>query len=46
MTTVRSAGDRMPDIVSFRDDVARLGLHAPRILTAGRMFVASERPSD
>ena len=40
VTTVRSAGDWMPDIVSFRDDVEREGLPAPRILTAGRMFVA------
>lgn len=40
VTTVRSAGDFMPDIVSFRDDVARHRLYAPRILTAGRMFVA------
>ena len=41
VTTARSAGDWMPDIVSYRDEVARLGLRAPRLLTAGRMFVAS-----
>ncbi|SHI03603.1 Imidazolonepropionase [Sporobacter termitidis DSM 10068] len=41
VTTVRSAGDWMPDIVSYRDDVASKRLHAPRILTAGRMFVAA-----
>ena len=40
VTTVRSAGDFMPDIVSYRDEVAAKGIHAPRILTAGRMFMA------
>ncbi|MDR0490499.1 MAG: amidohydrolase family protein [Oscillospiraceae bacterium] len=40
VTTIRSAGDFMPDIVSYRDDVARRRIRAPRILTAGRMFVA------
>jgi imidazolonepropionase-like amidohydrolase len=41
VTTIRSAGDYMPDIISFRDDVSNKKLNAPRILTAGRMFVAS-----
>jgi len=40
VTTVRSAGDFMPDITDFRNDAASKGLHAPRILTAGRMFAA------
>ena len=40
VTTIRSAGDFMPDIITYRDDVAAKGLHAPRILTAGRMFMA------
>ncbi|NLV50590.1 MAG: amidohydrolase family protein [Clostridiales bacterium] len=40
VTTIRSAGDFMPDIVSFRDEVISRQLNAPRILTAGRMFVA------
>ena len=40
VTTVRSAGDFMPDLVSYRSDAAMGGLRAPRILTAGRMFVA------
>jgi imidazolonepropionase-like amidohydrolase len=40
VTTVRSAGDYMPDIVSFRDDVAAKRLYAPRISAAGPMFVA------
>ena len=40
VTTVRSAGDFMPDIVTYRDEVNVKGLHAPRILTAGRMFMA------
>ena len=40
VTTIRSAGDFMPDIVSYRNDVESNGLHAPRILTAGRMFMA------
>lgn len=40
VTTVRSAGDFMPDIVSFRDSADKEKLYAPRIITAGRMFVA------
>ena len=40
VTTVRSAGDWMPDIVTFREEVSRGTFCAPRILTAGRMFVA------
>lgn len=40
VTTVRTAGDFMPDIVSFKGDVASKQLCAPRVLTAGRMFVA------
>ena len=40
VTTIRSAGDFMPDIISYRDEVSANQLHAPRILAAGRMFVA------
>ena len=40
VVSVRSAGDFMPDIVSYRDDAASAGLPSPRIVTAGRMFVA------
>ena len=40
VTTVRSAGDYMPDIVTYREEVENRNLHAPRIITAGRMFVA------
>lgn len=40
VTTVRSAGDFMPDIVAHRDDIAAKHLHAPRILASGRIFVA------
>ena len=39
--TVRSAGDFMPDIVTYRDDVSAKQLRAPRILAAGRMILAS-----
>ena len=41
VTTIRSAGDYMPDIVSFRDDVNAGKITAPRILASGRMIQAN-----
>ncbi|MDR0817773.1 MAG: amidohydrolase family protein [Clostridiales Family XIII bacterium] len=41
ITTVRSAGDYVPDILDFRDEVDA-GLHtSPKIIAAGRMFQAA-----
>lgn len=40
VTTIRSAGDYTPDILSFRDDVAAGKVNAPRIIASGRMIQA------
>ena len=40
VTTLRSAGDFMPDIVQFRDEVNAGRHRSPRIVTAGRMIQA------
>jgi imidazolonepropionase-like amidohydrolase len=40
ITTVRTAGDLLPDILEYRDDVRAGRVLSPRILSAGPMFQA------
>lgn len=47
VTTIRSAGDFLPDILEFRDDVNQGKICSPRILAPGKYFQAKNgHPTD